>query len=454
MEMGNLFPGDTQAWEATTDKLNHEWGFALKNAQGKILREIGPNKFNRRSAQKDLPRALSSRATRAYTPTADTSIASLISTRPQHRSESERVRGFYVVRAKSRAIPTANRTVDAAERALMTSALEAHPPRGLGFSYIMYGWNNLGVCTMNAPHVLRPVIRLRCARISSSISIRGQSGRTTPFVTDDRRCGTWQHAYAPWSDQSWWWRTDKLGSVEENDTTEWRFDFKYSGGVEIRIGKDKEYFNLFPWSGDSGVDTINSISLGFNSNFHRTGVPGTCYLSAVWPTRAPRIRSTCRKSRLSIRYTCKQLGLCNYQLQRRSLYATALDSRRGVQGNPSSRREPRSKLSPNLISRHRIHQRPRVRLVRVRENIRTLITTAQSSATRQENHPTSRCRRARARRVETIDDSEIRRVRLPRPLVRDVERRARDESHVRFQSARRRPLRRLRRERKRRIDQR
>jgi hypothetical protein len=28
--------------------------------------------------------------------------------------------------------------------------------------------------------------------------------------------------------------------------------------------------------------------MGFNTNFHRTGVPGTCYLSAVWPTRAPK----------------------------------------------------------------------------------------------------------------------------------------------------------------------
>ena len=294
MVMGNLFPGDTQAWEATTDKLNHEWGFALKNAQGKILREIGPNKWNsRKIPQKDLPpSALVARDSCVHSYGGYINrIINIDAARNTDRSPRGYV-DFTFGTCKESCHPDGEpHEWTPAERALMTSALEAHPPRGLGFSYIMYGWNNLGVCTMNLYASRSPPGNpaQMCEDIVIHFDPRPKWSHNALFVTDDRRCGTWQHAYAPWSDQSWWWRTDKLGSVEENDTTEWRFDFKYTaGGVEIRIGKDKEYFNLFPWSGDSGVDTINSILLGFNSNFHRTGVPGTCYLSAVWPTRAPK----------------------------------------------------------------------------------------------------------------------------------------------------------------------
>ena len=94
----------------------------------------------------------------------------------------------------------------------MTSALEAHPPRGLGFSYIMYGWNNLGVCTMNLYASRSPPGNPAqvCEDIVIHFDPRPKWSHNALFVTDDRRCGTWQHAYAPWSDQSWWWRTDKL----------------------------------------------------------------------------------------------------------------------------------------------------------------------------------------------------------------------------------------------------
>ena len=112
MEMGNLFPGDTQAWEATTDKLNHEWGFALKNAQGKILREIGPNKFNsKKTPQKDLPSsALVARDSCVHSYGGYINrIINIDAARNTDRSP----RGYVIlrsVRAKSRAIPTANRT--------------------------------------------------------------------------------------------------------------------------------------------------------------------------------------------------------------------------------------------------------------------------------------------------------------------------------------------------------
>jgi hypothetical protein len=295
MEKSNLFPGDTHAWAATTAELNHEWGFALKNAQGRILREIGPNEFNsKKIPRKDLPES-------ALTPhdSCVTSyggyinrIINIDAARHTERSPKGYV-DFTFGTCKESCHPDGEpHEWTAAERDIMTAALEAQPPRGLGFSYVMYGWNRLGVCTMNLYAARSPPGNptQECEDVVIHFDPRPKwTGQPSLFITDDKRCGTWQNAYAPRSDQSWWWRTDKLGSIEENDDTEWRIDFKYTaGGVEIRMGKDKEYYNLFPWSGDSGVDTINAINTGFNRNYHRSGVPGTCYLSAVWPERAPK----------------------------------------------------------------------------------------------------------------------------------------------------------------------
>lgn len=296
MESSNLFPGDTHAWAATTDALNHEWGFALKNAQGRILREVGPNNFNsKRVRRKDLPRsALDVRDSCVHSYGGYINrIINIDAARTTERSPRGYVDFTFGACRESCHPDGEPHEWTAAERDLMTSVLEAQPPRGIGFSYIMYGWNNLGVCTMNLFASRSPPGNPTqvCDDIVIHFDPRPKwSGHPSLFITDDRRCGTWQNNYAPVNDQSWWWRTDKLGSIEENDDTEWRIDFKYTaGGVEIRMGKDKEYYNLFPWSGDSGVDAITRITTAFNANFHRAGVPGTgCYLSAVWPERAPK----------------------------------------------------------------------------------------------------------------------------------------------------------------------
>lgn len=295
MESSNLFPGDTQAWAVTTDALNHEWGFALKNAQGKILREVGPNKFNsKRVRRKDLPRsALQVRDSCVHSYGGYINrIINIDAARTTERSPRGYVDFTFGTCRESCHPDGEPHEWTPAERNLMTSVLEAQPPRGIGFSYIMYGWNNLGVCTMNlfASRADTSNPTQMCDDIVIHFDPRPKwSGHPSRFITDDSRCGTWQNNYAAESDQSWWWRTDKLGSIEENDDTEWRIDFKYTAaGVEIRMGKDKEYYNLFPWSGDSGVDAITRITTAFNTNYHRAGVPGTCYLSAVWPERAPK----------------------------------------------------------------------------------------------------------------------------------------------------------------------
>jgi hypothetical protein len=295
MEKANLFPGDTHAWTATTARLDHEWGFALKNAQGTILREIGPNKFNsKKISQTDLPKTALTAHDSCVTSYGGyiNRIINIDAARHTERSPKGYV-DFTFGTCKESCHPDGEPhewTVE--ERDIMTAALEAQPPRGLGFSFVMYGWNRLGVCTMNLYAARSPPgdPNRECEDVVIHFDPRPKwPGNPALFITDDKRCGTWQSAYAPTSDQSWWWVADKLGSIEENDDTEWRIDFKYvAGGVEIRMGKDKEYYNIFPWSGDSGVDTINAIDTGFNTYYHRSGVPGTCYLSAVWPERAPK----------------------------------------------------------------------------------------------------------------------------------------------------------------------
>jgi len=295
MESSNLFPGDTQTWAATTAALNHEWGFALKNAQGTILREIGPNRFNsQRVRRKNLPRSalnVHDSCVHSYGGFINR-IINIDAMRTTERSPRGYVDFTFGTCRESCHPDGEPHEWTAAERDLMTSVLEAQPPRGIGFSYIMFGWNNLGVCTMNLYASRSPPGNpaTECEDIVIHFDPRPKwPGHASRFITDDNRCGTWQFSYAPESDTSWHWRTDKLGSIEENDDTEWRIDFKYTaGGVEIRMGKDKEYYNLFPWSGDSGVDAITRITKGFNTHYHRAGVPGTCYLSAVWPERAPK----------------------------------------------------------------------------------------------------------------------------------------------------------------------
>ena len=292
MQASNLFPGDTSTWTATTAELNWEWGFALKNSNGEVLREIGPNKYN--SAKiRDLPDKVLTASDSCVTSHGGyiNRIITIDALRHTERSPAGFVDFTFGACRESCAPEGEPHRWTQAERNLMTNVLEAQPPRGLGFSYMMYGWNNLGVCTMNLKANRSPPDdpdRV-CNDYVIHFDPRPMNFDNPRFITDDKRCEDWQYAYAPANDQSWWWKTDKLGPVEENDPNfEWRIDFKYTApGLEIRMGANREYYNIFPWSGDSGVDAITDIILGFNANYHRSGVPGTCYLSAVWPERVP-----------------------------------------------------------------------------------------------------------------------------------------------------------------------
>jgi hypothetical protein len=292
MQASNLFPGDTSTWTATTAELNWEWGFALKNSNGQVLREIGPNKYN--SAKiRDLPDKVLTASDSCVTSHGGyiNRIITIDALRHTERSPAGFVDFTFGACRESCAPEGEPHRWTQAERNLMTNVLEAQPPRGLGFSYMMYGWNNLGVCTMNLKANRSPPDdpdRV-CNDYVIHFDPRPMNFGNARFITDDKRCEDWQYAYAPANDQSWWWKTDKLGPVEENDPNfEWRIDFKYTApGLEIRMGANREYYNIFPWSGDSGVDAITDIILGFNANYHRSGVPGTCYLSAVWPERVP-----------------------------------------------------------------------------------------------------------------------------------------------------------------------
>lgn len=276
----NLQTGDLKTFEITTNKINFEYGFALKNAQGHILYEIGEDN---KSPLDDAECTYTFGKYRNRVVTHDWKAAETL-------GFIDHVFGS----CKENCLPgDVNDPWSWSEeaKALGSAQIRSYPPTGLNGQFMMFGENKNGICTMNL-HTQRGT----CDDILIHFDPRP---KTNTFITDNQRCGVWQSQYEVID-----WDTAELGSVQENDETKWKFVFQYhTDGLNILLNGD--FYHKYGWdSQDGGYNTVSYIQIEYlNDKHYRQGEhwedPGVsasdldragrhgCTLVALMPPRTP-----------------------------------------------------------------------------------------------------------------------------------------------------------------------
>ena len=277
MEEVNLQTGDLKTFVLTTNKINYEYGFALKNSAGKVLYEIG--KVRESPLEGDCVYNFGGYRNRVITT-------------DWRRSTDLGFIDATFGRCAANCMPgdPANPwDWDEEAKRKGSNMMKKYPPTGLNGQFIMYGVNNGGICTMNL-HTQRG----DCDDILTHFDPRP---KTSSFITDNQRCNVWQGQY-----ETLPWKTAEMGSVQENDNTRWKFTFQYhTDGLNILL--NDEYYHKYAWDAqDGGYNTISYIQIEFLRDKHyRQGVafhdPESsepdrsathgCTLLALMPPRTP-----------------------------------------------------------------------------------------------------------------------------------------------------------------------
>jgi len=277
MKDDNLQPGDLKTFTVTTNKINYEYGFALKNKDGDILYEIGENgvsplegdcvygfgKYRNRVITTDWKRA--------------TDLGFIDITFGQCSANC------------MPGDPSNPWDWPAEAKKQGSQMMKKYPPKGLNGQFIMYGENKGGICTMNL-HTQRGT----CDDILTHFDPRPKDNQ---FITDNQRCKRWQGQY-----ETMPWKKTDMGSTLENDNTRWKFTFQYhKDGLNILL--NEKFYHKYKWSiQDGGYNTVSYIQIEFlQDKHHRQGVKwadpessepsrsGThgCTLLALMPPRTP-----------------------------------------------------------------------------------------------------------------------------------------------------------------------
>ena len=269
--LANLQPGDTKTFELQTNQLNYEYGFALKNANGDIHYEVGAMGTGPISGSE------------GNCTTAFGKWHNRIITNDYKRSEYLGFVDATFGECNANCMPANPDSPwdwSDTDKAKATQVMKTQPPKGLNARFMMFGQNSGGICTLNL-HTQRGT----CDDILVHFDPRP---KTNNFITDNLRCGVWQgqYVYLPWSDE-------KMGSVNENDDTRWKFVFQYhTDGLNIEL--NGEQYAKYAWnSQDGGYNTVSYIQIEFDNRKHYrqgAGYPlGShgCSLVAMMPPRTP-----------------------------------------------------------------------------------------------------------------------------------------------------------------------
>lgn len=276
----NLQTGDLKTFELNTNAINYEYGFALKNAQGEILYEIGENGVAPLDGHCSF--------------TFGGKWTNRVVTRDWRNSTTlgfiDRVFGSCNENCMPGDVDNPWSWSEEA-KALGSAQIRSYPPTGLNGQFMMFGENKNGICTMNL-HTQR-------GTCDDTLVHFDPRPKTNTFITDNLRCGQWQSQYEVID-----WDAAELGSVRENDETKWKFVFQYhTDGLNILLNGD--FYHKYGWdSQDGGYNTVSYIQIEYlndkhyrqgehwedpgvsASDLHRAGRHG-CTLVALMPPRTP-----------------------------------------------------------------------------------------------------------------------------------------------------------------------
>ena len=283
MHKANIYPGDSQTWAVDTNVPDWEYGFALKNERGQILYEIGDNTMD------DTP----SRIAPLFRQKECTNMYGMHHNRMAPIDVAKSERPGYVDKTFGSCRTDCVLKGDPwewsdADKARMTAVMKHNPPKGLGSSFMMYGTNSPGVCTLNL------FAQAGCGIAQDDIVLHADPRPSQGImIFDFLTCGSWTGDYSGWRTQAWSSMPEVGPANEQGNGIKWKYTYEYKAdGLQVEIESStmpKRFLILAPWLSSSPYDRVRSIGTGWNYAYHPRET-GECQLAPIFSPRAERAR--------------------------------------------------------------------------------------------------------------------------------------------------------------------
>jgi len=283
MQKVNIYPGDSQTWAVDTNVPDWEYGFALKNAAGQILYEIGDDKME------DMP----SSTAPLFQQKECTNMYGMHHNRMAPLDVANSTRAGYVDTTFGSCRNDCVLEGDpwewsAADKERMTEVMKNNPPKGLGSSFMMYGTTSPGVCTLNL------YAQAGCGISTDDIVLHADPRpNQNKMIFDFLTCGHWSGDYSGWRTQAWTSMPEVGPANEQATDTKWKYTYEYTAnGLQVEIESSttaKRNLILAPWLSSNPYDRVRSIAVGWNPAFHAHST-GTCQLAPIFSPRVERQR--------------------------------------------------------------------------------------------------------------------------------------------------------------------
>ena len=286
MTKSNIYPGDSQTWSVDTNVPDWEYGFALMNARGEILYEIGDNTMGDDAPSEIAPLFQQKECTNEYG-RHHNRMAPIDVARSERPGYVDATFGSCKRDCVLKGDPW---EWSEADQERMTLVMERNPPKGVGSSFIMYGTNSPGMCTMN-------LYADAACGIATDDILMHQDPRPTQskIIFDFMTCNRWTGDYSGWRTQSWS-AIPELGPASENGNPaeyKWKYTYEYkTNGLQVEVESaktPKRFLILAPWLTSNPYDRVKSIGMWWNPHFH-TKSSGKCRLAPLHNQRLARER--------------------------------------------------------------------------------------------------------------------------------------------------------------------
>lgn len=291
MAKTNIYPGDSQTWFVDTNVPDWEYGFGLKNARGEVLYEIGDNTMDVHGAPKGTPQTVAplfqqQNCTNMYGMHHNriATIDVMNSERPGY------VDSTFGSCRKDCVLKGDPWDWSAADKERMTTVMASNPPVGLGSSFMMYGTNDPGVCTLNL------MAKAGCGIAQDDIVLHADPRPNQGImIFDFLTCGQWTSDYSGWRTKQWGDLKELGPSAENVKGQKWKFTYFYTAaGLKVQLESGttaKRDLFVAPWLSSNPYDRVRSIGTAFNPSFHVHGGWNTmCQLAPIFSPRVVRPR--------------------------------------------------------------------------------------------------------------------------------------------------------------------